>query len=138
MRDQLENRLLSRFLSMEPDVWETFVNNDSETRPDEVFLVTGHILASGFTIYHPGGDDVACTIRIQSRDGILDLDSIGNRSDIEVILEPSAVRTVVETVLGRNNIPKLFTIFLEVKSSRPMQKIHNPPNDLNYLKGQHR
>jgi len=127
LNEKSERRLLERFSSIEPEIWNTFGGPNSPNRPEELFLVTGHILASDFTVYHAQDSDDDCTITMKARAEGLGWDRISNMSDVQLVFDPcartSSTHFVQQRQFGRNEVPRLFSICLEVKPSKPIRKI---------------
>ena len=121
--EEWEKQLMTTFWSTEPEVWNRFFGPNSNDRPDEVFLVTGQILASEFTVYHGEAADRRCSITMQTATKVQTVDQVRHMPDVQIVFQPSDVPLVVKRELRRNESPRLYSIFLEVKASRPVQKI---------------
>jgi len=125
--EKWERKLLERFSSVEPEVWNSFGGPTSPNRPEELFLVTGQVLASDFTVYHAQDSDDDCTITMKARAEGLDWTRFSNMSDVQIVFDPctrtASTHLVQQRQFGRNEVPRLFSICLEVKLSKPIRKI---------------
>lgn len=123
LRGPSEQKLTGWFASVEERAWR-YVNADPLERPDEIFLVTGQTLASEFAISHVESASASCEISFEAAAGVTNMANASFLVSRDVrSISASRGFLVVKKQLGRNDKSQLFSIFLEMKYSKPMKTI---------------
>jgi hypothetical protein len=116
-----EQELEIWFAQVEAWAW-AYVNACCDTRPDEIFLVTGQTLTNQYSICHQEQQSLNCEVHIE---GDLNVPDVVNTNLLTGFgLTRVSASTGFQTMMDRSGEGRSHSIFLNVSKSKPTTLIH--------------